>query len=220
MEKLKLAVLISGRGSNLKALIDACIMPGFPAEIVLVISGSPDAAGLKYAQDARISAHSVDRRDFRNRIEADSRMTSMLQNAGVELVCLAGYMRMLSDEFCAHWRNRMINIHPSLLPAFKGLNVQQAALDSGVRFSGCTVHYVRPDMDTGPIIIQAAVPVLPDDTAAVLADRILIEEHRIYPQAVRLIADGRVTIDNERAIIAGHCTPQGAITNPQPDRQS
>ncbi len=214
MEKLKLAVLISGRGSNLQALIDACAQSSFPAEIVLVISNKADADGLERAEKAGLQTHHVDHRAFASRADFDARMTTLMEAAGIELVCLAGFMRLLSDEFCNHWRDRMINIHPSLLPSFKGLDVQQAALDAGVRFSGCTVHYVRPEMDSGPIIIQAAVPILTDDTADTLAGRILVEEHKIYPQAVRLIAEQRVRIEEERAIISGMRTVPHSLTNP------
>ena len=214
MEKLKLAVLVSGRGSNLQALIDACANPSFPAEIVLVISNKSDAYGLIRAEKANIPTLCIDHKDYGSRPEFDTQMTAAMDAAGAELVCLAGFMRLLSDEFCATWHDRMINIHPSLLPSFKGLDVQQAALDAGVRFSGCTVHYVRPEMDSGPIIIQAAVPVLGNDTAETLAGRILVEEHKIYPQAIRLIAEGRVTVDGACARISDHTAPEHSLVNP------
>lgn len=214
MAKLKLAILISGRGSNLQALIDACANPEFPAEIVLVLSNEPDAYGLTRAADAGIAVHSIDHKSFSSRREFDVQMTKVMVDAGTELVCLAGFMRLLSDDFCSHWHDRMINIHPSLLPSFKGLDVHQAALDAGVRFSGCTVHYVRPEMDSGPIIIQAAVPIAADDTADTLAERILVEEHKIYPEAVRLIAEGRVRIENDTARISGQNAPSAALINP------
>lgn len=217
MAKLVLCVLVSGRGSNLQALIDACAEPGFPAEIGLVISNRPTAFALKRAKTANIPALVFDHKTYNSRAEFDLDMTRAMQDAGTELICLAGFMRLLSDEFCDHWRDRMINIHPSLLPAFKGLDVHQAALDAGVRFSGCTVHYVRKEMDTGPIIIQAAVPLLPTDTSDQLAARILVEEHHIYPQAVRLIAEGRVSISNERASITNHTGPSVSLINPLPN---
>jgi len=215
MAKLNLSVAISGRGSNLKALIEACADPGFPAKIGLVISNKASASGLRFANDAGIPNLIFDHKAYNNRADFDRNMTGAMEKSGTDLVCLAGFMRLLSDEFCDHWRDRLINIHPSLLPSFKGLDVQQAAIDAGVRFSGCTVHYVRKEMDTGPIIAQAAVPVLSDDTAASLAARILIEEHKLYPHAVRLIADGRVTIDNERAVISDHNGPINALQNPE-----
>jgi len=214
MEKLKLAVLVSGRGSNLQALIDACAATSFPAEIVLVISNKPDAHGLTRADDAGIPTLCIDHKLYGSRAEFDVQMTAAMTTAGTELVCLAGFMRLLSDQFCTHWHDRMINIHPSLLPSFKGLDVQQAALDAGVQFSGCTVHYVRPEMDSGPIIIQAAVPIREDDTADSLAERILVEEHKIYPEAIRLIADGRVTVAGDRARILDHSAPTHALVNP------
>lgn len=217
MAKLKLAVLISGRGSNLAALIDACANPDFPAEIGLVISNKASAQGLARAHQAGIETQIFDHKAYASRAEFDINMTKAMEDCGTELVCLAGFMRLLSDEFCDHWKDRMINIHPSLLPSFKGLDVQQAAIDAGVRFSGCTVHYVRKEMDTGPIIVQAAVPVMQDDTADTLAKRILVEEHKIYPQAVRLIAEGRVTISNETATIKDFSGPDDSLINPKLD---
>ncbi|NQV99477.1 MAG: phosphoribosylglycinamide formyltransferase [Rhodospirillales bacterium] len=214
MGKLRLAVLISGRGSNLQALITACAQADFPAEIALVISNKAAAPGLQLATAAGIATRVFDHTAYASRSDFDRHITRAMEEIGTELVCLAGFMRLLSDEFCDHWRDRMINIHPSLLPAFKGLDVQQAALDAGVRFAGCTVHYVRKEMDTGPILVQAVVPIGPDDTADSLAQRILAEEHRIYPLAVRLIADGRVSIKDERAVISGHEAPTGQLINP------
>jgi len=219
MAKLKLAVPISGRGSNLQALIDACALPDFPAEIVLVISNKADAQGLERANAANIPTLVIDHKAYTSRTAFDAEMTKAMKFAGTELICLAGFMRLLSDEFCSHWHNRMINIHPSLLPSFKGLDVQQAAIDAGARFSGCTVHYVRPEMDTGPIIVQAAVPINDDDNADTLAERILVQEHIIYPEAVRLIAEGRVTVEAERAIIEGHTSPETTMINPMPESE-
>ena len=215
MAKLKLCVPISGRGSNLQALIDACANPDFPAEIALVISNKASAYGLKRAEDANIQTLVVDHKAYSNRADFDRNMTKAMEENDIDLVCLAGFMRLLSDEFCDHWRDRMINIHPSLLPSFKGLDVQQAAIDAGVRFSGCTVHYVRKEMDTGPIIVQAVVPIHANDTADTLAARILVEEHKVYPQAVRLIAEGRINIVNERAVIDGHDSPPDSLINPR-----
>ncbi len=215
MTRLRLGVLISGRGSNLQALIEATADPTYPAEIVQVISNRPDAAGLTRAEAAGLPSLIVDHTAFPDRPAFDREMTQALEEASVELVCLAGFMRLLSDEFVDHWRDRMINIHPSLLPAFKGLEVQERVLARGARFAGCTVHYVRKEMDTGPIIAQAAVPVRADDTADSLAARILEQEHRIYPLAVRLIAEGRVSIDaGDRARIADWPTVPGVLLNP------
>lgn len=203
MPRLKTGVLISGRGSNLQALITACRDPAFPAEIVAVISNKADADGLAFARDAGIPTVTLDQRAFADRATFDLAIHEKLLAAGVELVCLAGYMRLLSDGFIERWHDRIINIHPSLLPAFRGLNAHGQALAAGVRISGCTVHVVRPDVDSGPIIAQAAVLVLPDDTVETLADRILVAEHRIYPLALRLFGEGRVRIDGDRAVIAG-----------------
>ena len=216
MSRLKLAVMISGRGSNLQALIDATADPAFPAEIILVLSNRPGAMGLERAAKAGIPTRVIDHKDFADRAAFDAEMTAALEAAGTELVCLAGFMRLLSDEFVDHWRDRMINIHPSLLPAFKGLDVQERVLARGARFAGCTVHYVRKEMDTGPIIVQAVVPVHPDDTPDSLAARVLEREHDIYPLAVRLIAEGRVAIDeNDRAVITGAVAQENALLNPK-----
>ncbi len=217
MAGLRLCVPISGRGSNLGALIAACADPQFPARIELVISNKASAAGLALAERAGIPTRVFDHRAYSKRSDFDREMTRVMEDMQIELICLAGFMRLLSDEFCDHWRDRMINIHPSLLPSFKGLDVQQAAIDAGVRFSGCTVHYVRKEMDTGPIVVQAAVPVRTADTAETLAQRILVEEHKIYPQAVRLIAEGQVHIRGERAILIDHKMPANALINPLPN---
>jgi phosphoribosylglycinamide formyltransferase-1 len=214
LKKLNLCVTISGNGSNLQALIDACANPSYPAQIGLVISNKASASGLDRAKKVQIPTLVVDHKAYPTRASFDRVMTKAMQENKTELVCLAGFMRLLSNEFCDRWRDRMINIHPSLLPSFKGLNVQKAAIDAGVRFSGCTVHYVRKAMDTGPIIVQAAVPLLSDDTADDLAARILIEEHKIYPYAVRLIAEGKIQIKNERAVITPHKTVPNSIINP------
>ncbi len=195
--KLKLGVLISGRGSNLQALIDAAADPSFPAEIALVISNRADAGGLARAEAAGIATKIIPHKDFADRETFDSALTEALRGAGVGLVCLAGFMRLLTAGFAETWHDRLINIHPSLLPSFKGLNSHAQALEAGVRFSGCTVHFVRPEMDAGPIILQAAVPVHDGDDEDALAARILTAEHRSYPLAVKLIAEGRIRVVNE-----------------------
>jgi phosphoribosylglycinamide formyltransferase-1 len=213
--RLRVAVLISGRGSNLQALIDACSDPGFPAEIRLVISNEPGAQGLIRAERARIPARVIAHKQYAERASFDAALDRALEEAGIELVCLAGFMRMLGDPFVARWRNRLINIHPSLLPAFKGLKTHERVLAAGVRFTGCTVHFVRPAMDEGPIIVQCDVPVLAGDDAATLAERVLAEEHKAYPLALRLIADGRVRVTDERVEISGATGPApGALSNP------
>jgi phosphoribosylglycinamide formyltransferase-1 len=189
--RLKVGVLISGRGSNLQALLDACADPAFPAEIVLVISNVPAALGLGCAEAAGIPAVIVNHKDFADRASFDAKMDEALRAADVELVALAGFMRLLSTGFVERWRSRMINIHPSLLPAFKGLRTHAQALAAGVKQHGCTVHWVTPDLDDGPTILQGTVPVLEGDTEESLAQRVLEIEHRIYPEALRLIAEGR-----------------------------
>lgn len=216
MARLKVAVLISGRGSNLQALIDACAAPAFPARIVLVLSNVADVYGLERAAAAGIPTRVVDHRSFSGREPFEDALHRVLIEAGAELVCLAGFMRLLTDSFVERWRDRLINIHPSLLPAFRGLHVHQRVIAAGARFSGCTVHYVRPAMDDGPIIVQAAVPVQENDDADRLAVRVLAEEHRIYPLAVRLIAENRTRIDAERVFVKGAEAPQVALINPLP----
>lgn len=216
-DRLKLAVLISGRGSNLQALIDATLQPDFPAQIARVISNEPDAGGLERAAAAGIPTQVIPHRDHPDRESFEAVLDREIRASGAELIALAGFMRLLTAGFVTAWRDRLINIHPSLLPAFKGLHTHERALEAGVRFTGCTVHYVRPEMDEGPIIVQAAVPVLPADTADSLAERVLALEHIIYPHAVRLIAEGKVRVDGERALVDGDGTETaGATINPAP----
>jgi phosphoribosylglycinamide formyltransferase 1 len=217
--RLKIGILISGRGSNLQALIDCCARPDYPAQIALVIANRADALGIERARLAGVPARVIPHRDFADRASFDAALDEALREAGVELVCNAGFMRILTAWFVERWRDRQINIHPSLLPAFPGLHTHERALAAGVRFSGCTVHFVRAAMDTGPIIAQAAVPVLQDDDAERLAARVLAAEHRLFPLALRLVAEGRVRIiarpdGSERAVIAGAAAPHEAILNP------
>ena len=211
---LPIGVLISGRGTNLQALIDACGEPGFPAHIALVVSNNAEAPGLARAAGADIPTQVLDHRDFESRDAYDEAVSAALEQAGVELVCLAGFMRLLSEGFVGRWRDRVVNVHPSLLPAFKGLNVHERVIATGVRFSGCTVHFVRPEMDDGPVIVQSVVPVAPDDTPETLAARVLATEHRCYPLTVRLIAEGRVRVRNERVLIEGGKLTDGLMINP------
>ncbi|MFO0998377.1 MAG: phosphoribosylglycinamide formyltransferase [Alphaproteobacteria bacterium] len=215
MAPLSVGVLISGRGSNLQALLDASATPGFPARIVLVVSNKPDAQGLERARRAGVATHVVSHRDHGTRESFDRAIDSALRAHGVDFVCLAGFMRLLSDWFVQTWRDRLINIHPSLLPSFKGLDAQAQALAAGVRLAGCTVHFVRSEMDTGPIIVQAAVPVRDGDTAEALSARILEAEHRSYPLALRLIAEGRVRVEDERVVIDG-AQSEGLLISPDP----
>lgn len=214
MARLKVAVLISGRGSNLQALIDACARPDFPAEIRLVLSNRADAAGLERAKRAGIPTQVIPHRDYASRDAFDATLDGALRAAGIELVCLAGFMRLLGDAFVERWRDRVINIHPSLLPAFRGLDTHARVLAAGVRFTGCTVHFVRAAVDDGPIIVQAAVPVLPGDDSEALAARVLAAEHRAYPLALRLIAEGRVRIGDGRVEIRDGSGPAETVLNP------
>lgn len=191
MAKRRVGILISGRGSNMAALIEAARAPDYPAEVVVVISNEPDAAGLAFAATRGVPTAIVNHRDFTSRDAFADALDAKLRAAKVEIVCLAGFMRLLATPFVERWRGRMINIHPSLLPAFKGLNTHARALDAGAKTHGCTVHYVEPELDSGPVILQAEVPVLPGDDEATLAARVLKEEHRLYPAALRLVAEGR-----------------------------
>ena len=185
------AILISGRGSNMAALIDAARDPAYPADIVLVISNRPDASGLELAKRAGIATEVIDHRPFKgNRAAHEASIDAALHRARADIVCLAGYMRLMTPRLVDAWRGRMLNIHPSLLPAFPGLHTHARALAAGAKLHGCTVHLVTQMMDEGPILAQAAVPVLPDDTEQILADRVLAQEHVIYPLALRLFAAG------------------------------
>ncbi len=219
MTTRRLAILISGRGSNMGALLAACRTPGFPAAPAAVIADCPDAAGLELARDAGVDTVVVDRRDHATRDSFDAALDSTIRERGADLVCLAGFMRLLGGAFVARWRDRLINVHPSLLPAFKGLDTHARVLAAGVRFTGCTIHFVRPAMDSGPIIVQAAVPVHRGEDADRLAARVLAEEHRIYPLAVRWIAEGRVRIRDEIVTVDGTASPAGASINPAPTRE-
>lgn len=208
MAKLKVGILISGRGSNMAALIDAAREPAYPAEITCVVSNVASAAGLETARKAGIAAVAIPHKDFPDRESFDRAVSAELEKHDAGLVALAGFMRIQSPWFPQHWAGRIINIHPSLLPAFKGLHVQQQAIDAGARVSGCTVHFVTPELDSGPIIAQAAVPVLAGDTADSLATRILRQEHRLYPLVVRWFAEGRVRLAGGKVEVDG--VPQGA----------
>jgi phosphoribosylglycinamide formyltransferase-1 len=203
MAKLKVGILISGRGSNMAALIRAAEAPDYPAEIACVVSNVASAGGLAIAREAGIATAVVPHKDFPDRESFDRAVSAELEKQRVGLVALAGFLRILSPWFPRHWAGRAINIHPSLLPAFKGLHVQRQAIDAGVRLSGCTVHFVVPDLDAGPIIAQAAVPVLAGDTEDSLSARILRQEHRLYPLAVRWFAEGRIAEAAGRVVVEG-----------------
>ena len=204
----RVGVLISGRGSNLQALIDAARAPDFPAEIVTVISNRPGAYGLVRASEAGIAGAVIDHKAYGSRRAFDVVLDGALREAGCDFVCNAGFMRLLTPGFVEAWRDRQINIHPSLLPAFRGLHPHERALETGVRLAGATVHFVRSEMDAGPIILQAAVPVLTGDTAETLAARVLEAEHVIYPRALALVASGQAWVEGEAVRFA---TPELAM---------
>lgn len=210
-EKTRVAVLISGRGSNMASLIAAAQEPDYPAEIVLVASNRPEAGGLGYAAECGIPTRALDHRAYPDRAAFDAALHAELEAAGIELVVLAGFMRIFSAGFVEAWAGRMINIHPSLLPLFKGVHTHEQALAAGVRLHGCTVHYVVPELDAGPIIAQAAVPVRPGDDADALAARILVQEHRLYPAALALVAGGRVRLEGERVAFSDCAAAEGAL---------
>jgi phosphoribosylglycinamide formyltransferase-1 len=193
MARRRTAVLISGAGSNLQALLDATEAPGSAAGIDLVVSNRADAFGIERARRARVPAEVLDHRRFSERAGFDAALDRLLREAGIELVCLAGFMRVLTPDFVEWWRDRLLNIHPSLLPAFPGLSTHERALAAGVRVHGCTVHLVRPELDDGPILVQGVVPVLPGDDAPALAARVLEVEHRCYPLALEQVASGAPT---------------------------
>jgi phosphoribosylglycinamide formyltransferase-1 len=199
MSRKRIGVLISGRGSNLAALIAATQQPDYPAEIVLVVSNRPDAAGLARASEAGLVTAVVDHKAFPDRRAFEEQLDRTFVAAGVEILCLAGFMRVFTDWFVARWTGRMLNIHPSLLPAFRGTDTHRQALAAGVLIHGCTVHFVTLDLDAGPIVAQAAVRVVPGDTEETLAVRVLAEEHRLYPFALRLVCEDKVRLAHGRA---------------------
>jgi len=202
-EKLPIAVLISGSGTNLQSIIDAIAANRLDAKIEVVLSNRADAFGLVRAKNHGIPSEVLDHKSFPSREAYDQAIVDLLRARGVKLVALAGFMRLLSPVFVAAFSNRIMNIHPALLPSFPGLHVQKKALEHGVRFSGCTVHFVNEECDEGPIIIQAVVPVFPDDTEEQLAERILKQEHRIYPRAIQLYAQGRLHVVGRKVLVDG-----------------
>ena len=205
-----IVILISGRGSNMEALLEARL----PARIAAVISNNPQARGLGTAQSRGIATAVVDHRAFPDRTAFDAALAGEIDRHRPDLVALAGFMRILTEPFIARYRGRLINIHPSLLPTFTGLHTHRRALAAGVRIHGCTVHFVAPEVDSGPIIAQAAVPVLPGDTEEQLAARVLAEEHRIYPQAVRWFIEGKLKLEDGRVRIDAECRFPEAIISP------
>jgi phosphoribosylglycinamide formyltransferase-1 len=200
MKKLKIAVLISGSGSNLQALIDACKKSDFPAEIALVLSNKESAYGLERAENTNIPTKTINHKEFASREEFDRKMHEEITASGAEFICMAGFMRLLSEWFVNKWHDKLINIHPSLLPSFKGIDGAKQAFDAGVKIAGCTVHFVRPAMDEGPIITQKAVEVLSNDSSDSLKAKILEQEHIAYVEALRFIASRKYEIKDEKVI--------------------
>ena len=210
-----IVILISGRGSNMVALIDAAASGALPVRVAAVLANRPDAKGLEVAAAAGVVTRVVDHRLYRDRESFDAAMAEAIDAYFPDLVVLAGFMRILSDGFVAHYEGRLINIHPSLLPSFPGLHTHQRALDDGVRVHGCTVHFVTPTLDHGPIVVQAAVPVLDGDDATVLAARVLEQEHRIYPLAVRWFAEGRLRLEDGRVRLDAPQEYASCLISPQ-----
>ena len=216
--KRRVAILISGRGSNMAALIDAAKAPDFPAEIVVVISNRADAGGLAKAAASGIPTTVIESKPFgKDRAAFEAMLQRALDEKNVELICLGGFMRLFTAEFVQRWYGKMLNIHPSLLPAFPGLDPHGQALATGVKISGATVHFVIPETDAGPIVMQGAVAVADDDTAETLAQRILGIEHRIYPEALRLLASGKVRLEGDICRISGQASPDGTLIWPAAD---
>ncbi len=214
MEPRRTAILISGTGTNLQALIDATSGGDHPARIVLVISNRPDAGGLERAARSGIPTRVIPSARFDTREAFDSALDEALREAEVELVCLAGFMRVLGRGFVERWRDRMLNIHPSLLPAFRGLETHARVLEAGLPVTGCTVHFVRPEIDEGPVVVQGVVPVLPDDDVETLNGRVLEVEHRCYPRALEMLAAGRVSVIDERVVLAGERPFERLVLHP------
>lgn len=215
-EPKRTAVLISGRGSNLAALLAATALPSSAARIELVLANRGEAAGLHLARSAGVATEVVDHRAFARRESFDRAVHEQLQRGGIELVCLAGFMRILGPAMVAAWQGRMLNVHPSLLPAFPGLDTHRRALEAGVRFHGCTIHVVTAELDAGPIVVQGVVPVGPDDTEDELAARVLMLEHQCYPLALQLLASGRARLVGARVVIDGARAPATVLINPTP----
>jgi len=214
MARLRVAALISGRGSNMAALVSAASAPDYPAEIALVLANVPGAGGLDVAAQNGIAQETLDHRGFANRAAFDAALDACLRHHAIEFVCLAGFMRLLTADFVLKWHNRLLNIHPSLLPAYPGLDTHKRALADGVRVAGCTVHFVRAKMDVGPIVAQAAEPVLQGDDETALAARILKAEHALYPHALRLVASGAAYVEGEQVKFAQAPAAPAILFNP------
>ena len=216
MPRRRVAILISGRGTNMGALMEAAKDPAYPAEIALVLSNRPAAAGLARAKENGIATAVLNHKEHASRESFDFALDTKLKASGIEIVCLAGFMRLLTQDFVEAWRDRMINIHPSLLPLFPGLDTHEKALAAGMKLHGCTAHFVRAAVDSGPIIAQGAVPVLAGDTAETLAARVLTAEHRIYPLALSLVASGKARVVDEKVVVdAPGAEAEGVLVAPR-----
>ncbi len=211
---ISVAILISGRGSNMRALLEACADADFPASVVSVISNRSDAKGLEIAESFNVPTQVIDHTHFGTREEFEEALHEALVDTGAELLCLAGFMRLLGADFIGRWRDQIVNVHPSLLPAYRGLHTHERAIEDGVRVTGCTIHFVRPEMDNGPIIFQACVPVMPDDTEETLEARVLDWEHKLYPMAVRLFAEGRLRVSGHQVMIDGEIESPAGMVSP------
>jgi phosphoribosylglycinamide formyltransferase 1 len=214
MTRRRIGVLISGRGSNMITLIEAANAPDYPATVALVVANRPEAAGLERARTAGIDAIVIDHKAFSTRESFEQALDAALTERSIDLVCLAGFMRVLTPWFVARWAGRVLNIHPSLLPVFRGTRTHERALAEGVLVHGCTVHFVVPDLDAGPIVAQAAVPVVPGDTAQSLAARVLTQEHAVYPRAVRMICSGEARLEGGRVVFASSWDGRAALRSP------
>jgi phosphoribosylglycinamide formyltransferase-1 len=214
---VRFAILISGRGSNMQALLKACAAGNHPAKPVIVISNKADAAGLAVAESHGVPTKVISHRDYPSRQAFDDALHDAIVASGAEMICLAGFMRLLEAAFVDRWRDRILNVHPSLLPAYRGLHTHQRVLEDGVRFSGCTVHFVRPEMDEGPIVFQACVPVRADDTEDTLAARVLAWEHKLYPLALRLMAEGKLRVEGSRVLLDTPLKVQDGLMSPCPE---
>jgi phosphoribosylglycinamide formyltransferase-1 len=214
MTRRRIGVLISGRGSNTITLIEAANAPDYPATVALVVANRPEAAGLERARTAGIDAIVIDHKAFSTRESFEQALDAALTERSIDLVCLAGFMRVLTPWFVARWAGRVLNIHPSLLPVFRGTRTHERALAEGVLVHGCTVHFVVPDLDAGPIVAQAAVPVVPGDTAQSLAARVLTQEHAVYPRAVRMICSGEARLEGGRVVFASSWDGRAALRSP------
>ena len=214
MTRRRIAILISGRGSNMVSLIEAARSADFPAEIALVLSNRPDAGGLDRARASGIEALAVDHKAYSTRESFEQALDEALRAHEIDFICLAGFMRVLTSWFVGRWEGRMLNIHPSLLPLFRGTHTHQRALEEGVLVHGCTVHFVVPELDAGPIVAQAVVPVVPGDTEDSLAARVLLQEHQLYPTALRMVCDGTARLEGGRVVFTKGWGADGSLRSP------